>query len=87
LLGDPRLQALPAAGGQQRLATPAVRLRFQRPTGFEVLAHPPHGRNAGAEAGGDCARAFALIVKVKDPLTHRNRNGFHAKTLPRQPPP
>jgi hypothetical protein len=50
--------------------------------GFEVLAHPPHGGNTIAEAGGNFARAFALVVKVKYPLTHRNRNGFHANTLP-----
>jgi hypothetical protein len=86
MLGDLLLQALPAAGRQQRLAPTTVSLRFQRPAGFEVLAHPPHGGNTAAEAGGDFAGAFALIVKVKYPLTHRNRNGFHAKTLPRQQP-
>jgi hypothetical protein len=59
-----------------------VSLGFHRPTGFEVLAHPPHGGNTIAEAGGNFARAFALVVKVKYPLTHRNRNGFHANTLP-----
>jgi hypothetical protein len=52
-----------------------------------VLAHPPHGGNTIAEAGGNFASAFALVVKVKYPLTHRNRYGFHANTLPpRQPP-
>jgi hypothetical protein len=59
-----------------------VSLGFHRPTDFEVLAHPPHGGNTIAEAGGNFARAFALVVKVKYPLTHRNRNGFHANTLP-----
>ena len=86
LLGDQPLQALPAAGRQQRLAATPVSLRFQRPAGFEVLAHPPHGGNTVAEAGGDFGGALALVVKVKYPLTHRNWNGFHAKTLPSQQP-
>jgi len=85
-LGDQRLQTIPAAGRQQRLATTPVRLGFQRPARFEVLAHPPHGRHAVTETGGNVRRAFAPIVKVKNPLTHRNRNGFHAATLPRQMP-
>jgi hypothetical protein len=87
LPGDQRLQTLPAACRQQRLALTPVSLWFQRPAGFEVLAHPPHGGNTVAEAGGDFAGAFALVVKVKYSLTHWNRNGFHAKTLPGQQPP
>ena len=82
LLGDQRLQPLPAAGGQPRLATTLVSLRCQRPAGFKVLAHPPHRRHAVTEAGGNVAGAFALSVKLKNALSHWNRYGLHAKTLP-----
>jgi hypothetical protein len=82
LPGHQRLQAIPAPDRQQRLATTPVSLRFQRPPGFEVLAHSPHGGHAVAQTGGYVAGAFALVVKVKYPLTNRNRNRFHTTILP-----
>jgi len=62
LPGDQRLQALPAAGRQQRLAATPVSLRFQCSADFEVLAHPPHCGITIAEVVGNFAGAFALAV-------------------------
>jgi len=73
LPGDQRLQALPSACRQQRLAATPVSLWFQRSAGFEVLTHPPHRRITIAEAIGNVAGAFTLAVKMKYPLTQWNR--------------
>ena len=88
-VGLPREQLLQAgfAGfGQEGLAAAAVGLRLQRPSGFEVLAHPAHGGDALAEAGGNLAGALALVVELEDAFTHGDRDSFHAPSLP-QPSP
>ena len=75
-------QAFFARFREEGFAPAAVGLRIQRAPGFEVLAHPPHGGHAVAEAGGDGTGALALVIKLEDPFTHRNRDGFHVLTLP-----
>jgi len=87
LLGYEIFQTLFAARAQQRLAATQVSLRFQGATLLELLAHAPYGSHAVAQAGGDFTGALALIIKVNDPFTYRNRNGFHTHTLPDQPQP
>ena len=57
-------------------------LRLQSAAGLEVLAHPPHGSNAVAEAGGDLAGFLALVVKFEDALADADGDGFHGPDLP-----
>ncbi|MEK7410321.1 MAG: sialidase family protein [Actinomycetota bacterium] len=52
-------------------------LRFKCAARLELLAHPAHRRDAKAGKGRNLAGASALFVKLKNPFTHRHRDGSH----------
>jgi hypothetical protein len=79
------LQAGLAAGGQQRLASAQVGLRFQGAPRFEVLTHPPHGRHTETGELRNFSGAFAPFVKAEDSFADWKRDRSHGHTLPCRP--
>jgi hypothetical protein len=85
LVGHQLLQAGLALGGQERLASAQVSLRFHGAPRLEVLAHPAHGGHAVAAKRRDLGGAFALFVEFQDAFAQRHRYGFHPHILPSRP--
>jgi hypothetical protein len=79
------LQASLTPGGQKRLASAQVGLRFQGAPGLEVLTHPAHGRHTETGERRNFSGAFALFVKVDDSFADWKRDRSHGHTLPHRP--
>lgn len=86
LVGHQLLQARLACGGEERLTPAQMGLGSERAPRLELLAHSAHCRHTKVGEGRDLAGAFALLVKLDDPLTHRNWDGSPTQPIPQRKP-
>src|SRR5260370_15630534 len=80
LLGKQLLQAVLPLGSQQRAASAQVRLWLERAAFLVSLPHPPDGSEAEAQKLGNLPGALAPLIKLKNTLTNRRRDGSHMPT-------
>ncbi len=69
------------------LSSTQMRLGLERAPLLEPLPHPAYRRHAKLQEFGDLSSALALLIKLKNTLTHRQWYGSHDPTLCLLPSP